>query len=146
MRQCRSTRQIREAIPLRFGRTAHRDSYAGECFTRASAQYRERPVRPSATICRPQHQRERPPEHIFLLVLEDITILAFEQAVSAPFCTRQLADLGARVIKIERPGEGDFARSYDTRVRGMASHFVWCNRSKESIALNLKHPGASDIL
>lgn len=81
-----------------------------------------------------------------MLVLNDITILAFEQAISAPFCTRQLADLGARVIKVERPGEGDFARSYDTRVRGMSSHFVWCNRSKESITLDLKHPSASDIL
>ena len=81
-----------------------------------------------------------------MLVLQDITILAFEQAISAPFCTRQLADLGARVIKVERPGEGDFARSYDTRVRGMASHFVWCNRSKESLTLNLKHPSASDVL
>jgi itaconate CoA-transferase len=81
-----------------------------------------------------------------LLLLHDITILALEQAISAPFCTRQLADLGARVIKVERPGEGDFARSYDTRARGMASHFVWCNRSKESITLDLKHPSASEIL
>ena len=81
-----------------------------------------------------------------MLILDDITILAFEQAISAPFCTRQLADLGARVIKVERPGEGDFARSYDTRVHGMSSHFVWCNRSKESLTLDLKHPSASEIL
>ena len=78
--------------------------------------------------------------------LEGITVLAFEHAIAAPFASRQLAELGARVIKIERPGTGDFARSYDQRVNGLASHFVWTNRSKESLALNLKHPEASTIL
>ncbi len=77
-----------------------------------------------------------------MLPLEGITIVSLEQAVAAPFATRQLADLGARVIKIERPGVGDFARGYDETVRGMASHFVWLNRSKESFTLDLKHPEA----
>ncbi|KAF5386362.1 hypothetical protein D9757_006661 [Collybiopsis confluens] len=72
------------------------------------------------------------------LPLEGITIVSLEQAVAAPLCTRHLAELGGRVIKIERPGEGDFARSYDTKVKGMSSHFVWTNRSKESLALDLK--------
>ena len=73
--------------------------------------------------------------------LDGILVVALEQAIAAPFATRQLADLGARVIKIERP-EGDFARAYDTRVHGLASHFVWCNRSKESVVLDLKsEPG-----
>jgi crotonobetainyl-CoA:carnitine CoA-transferase CaiB-like acyl-CoA transferase len=70
--------------------------------------------------------------------LDEITVVALEHAVAAPFCTRQLADLGARVIKVERPGTGDFARYYDERARGLASHFVWINRSKESLALDLK--------
>ena len=74
--------------------------------------------------------------------LEGITVVSLEHAIAAPFCTRQLADLGARVIKIERPGSGDFARAYDTRVKGQASHFVWTNRSKESLTLDLKHPDA----
>jgi itaconate CoA-transferase len=78
--------------------------------------------------------------------LEGITVIALEHAIAAPFCTRQLADQGARVIKVERPGSGDFARGYDTRVRGLSSHFVWTNRSKESLALDLKHPQANDIL
>ena len=78
--------------------------------------------------------------------LDGITVVSLEQAVAAPFCTRQLADLGARVIKIERPGTGDFARGYDTRVRGLASHFVWTNRSKESVTLDVKHPQAREIL
>lgn len=73
-------------------------------------------------------------------------IVTLEHAIAAPFCTRQLADLGARVIKVERPGEGDFARAYDTRAHGLASHFVWCNRSKESLTLDLKHPGARAVL
>jgi crotonobetainyl-CoA:carnitine CoA-transferase CaiB-like acyl-CoA transferase len=72
------------------------------------------------------------------LPLSGITVVSLEQAIAAPFCTRQLADMGARVIKIERPDVGDFARAYDTRVDGMASHFIWTNRSKESLALNLK--------
>lgn len=74
------------------------------------------------------------------LPLEGITVLSLEQAIAAPFCTRQLADLGARVIKVERPVVGDFARQYDQRVRGQSSHFVWTNRSKESLALDLKQP------
>src|SRR5882672_11732141 len=78
--------------------------------------------------------------------LEGITVVALEQAVAVPFATRQLADLGARVIKIERPGHGDFARGYDTTVRGMASHFVWLNRSKESLTLDLKKPEAGEVL
>lgn len=78
--------------------------------------------------------------------LDGITVVALEHAIAAPFCTRQLADLGARVIKIERPGTGDFARRYDERVRGMASHFVWTNRSKESLTLDVKHPEARPIL
>ena len=78
--------------------------------------------------------------------LDGITVVALEQAVAAPFATRQLADLGARVIKIERPGGGDFARDYDQSVKGMASHFVWLNRSKESLTLNVKHPQAREIL
>ncbi len=78
--------------------------------------------------------------------LEGVTIVALEHVIAAPFCTRQLADLGARVIKIERPGVGDPARAYDHRVRGMASHFVWTNRSKESITLDLKHEEARKIV
>ncbi len=78
--------------------------------------------------------------------LEGVTVISLEHAIAAPFCTRQLADLGARVIKIERPGVGDFARSYDERVDGMASHFVWTNRSKESLTLNLKAPEGKAIL
>lgn len=78
--------------------------------------------------------------------LDGITVIAFEHAVAAPFATRQLADLGARVIKIERPKVGDFARDYDKTVKGMSSHFVWLNRSKESLTLDLKHPRATQIL
>ncbi|MBG6072033.1 MULTISPECIES: CaiB/BaiF CoA-transferase family protein [unclassified Polaromonas] len=74
--------------------------------------------------------------------LDGITVVSLEHAIAAPFCTRQLADLGARVIKVERPGVGDFARAYDTRVKGLASHFVWTNRSKESLTLDLKQPDA----
>lgn len=80
------------------------------------------------------------------LPLDGITVVAVEQAVAAPFATRQLADLGARVIKIERPDGGDFARSYDTAVRGLASHFVWINRGKESLALNLKDARGRELL
>src|SRR3954452_17793797 len=76
-----------------------------------------------------------------MLPLHGVTVVSCEQAVAAPLATRHLADLGARVIKIERPGSGDFARGYDETVRGMSSHFVWLNRSKESIALDLKSPG-----
>jgi crotonobetainyl-CoA:carnitine CoA-transferase CaiB-like acyl-CoA transferase len=78
--------------------------------------------------------------------LDGITVVSLEHAIAAPFCTRQLADLGARVIKVERPGSGDFARAYDGRTRGLASHFVWVNRSKESLTLDLKHPQAREVL
>ncbi|MGN6702868.1 MAG: CaiB/BaiF CoA transferase family protein [Burkholderiaceae bacterium] len=78
--------------------------------------------------------------------LEGITVITLEHAIAAPFCTRQLADLGARVIKVERPGVGDFARAYDERVNGLSSHFVWTNRSKESLTLDVKHPEARQIL
>ncbi|MBX9398617.1 CoA transferase [Streptomyces sp. TRM72054] len=80
------------------------------------------------------------------LPLAGITVVAVEQAVAAPFATRQLADLGARVIKVERVDGGDFARGYDTAARGLASHFVWCNRGKESIALDLKDPRGLDVV
>ncbi|MFF0594885.1 CaiB/BaiF CoA transferase family protein [Streptomyces antibioticus] len=78
--------------------------------------------------------------------LEGVTVVAVEQAVAAPFATRQLADLGARVIKVERIDGGDFARGYDTAAAGLASHFVWCNRGKESIALDLKDPRGLDVV
>ncbi|MFE9256900.1 CaiB/BaiF CoA transferase family protein [Streptomyces sp. NPDC006879] len=87
-----------------------------------------------------QHRPTDPPP------LSGITVVAVEQAVSAPFATRQLADLGARVIKIERPDGGDFARGYDTAAGGLASHFVWANRGKESIAVDLKHPQGLEIV
>jgi itaconate CoA-transferase len=80
------------------------------------------------------------------LPLEGTTVVSLEQAVAAPFTTRQLADLGARVIKVERPGVGDFARGYDETVKGLASHFVWLNRSKESLALDLRKDAAKDIV
>ena len=78
--------------------------------------------------------------------LDGVLVLALEHAIAAPFCTRQLADQGARVIKIERPGAGDFARGYDTRVKGLASHFVWVNRSKESLTLDLKSRQGQEVL
>ncbi len=78
--------------------------------------------------------------------LDGITVVSLEHAIAAPFCTRQLADLGARVIKVERPGAGDFARAYDERVAGLASHFVWANRSKESLTLDLKQAEALSVL
>ena len=80
------------------------------------------------------------------LPLDGITVVSIEQAVAAPFATRQLADLGARVIKIERPDGGDFARSYDQTVKGLSSYFVWLNRSKESLTLDLKNPAARSVL
>ncbi len=80
------------------------------------------------------------------LPLSNITVIALEQAVAAPFCSRQLADLGARVIKIERPRVGDFARDYDQTVKGQSAYFVWLNRSKESLTLDVKHPEAKNIL
>ena len=81
-----------------------------------------------------------------MLPLEGVTVVSLEQAVAAPFATRQLADLGARVVKVERPRVGDFARSYDATVEGLSSHFVWLNRSKESLTLDLKQEGAREVL
>ncbi|SFB02689.1 itaconate CoA-transferase [Lentibacillus halodurans] len=81
-----------------------------------------------------------------MLPLEGVTVIALEQAIAVPFATRQLADLGARVIKVERPGVGDFARNYDTAVNGMSSHFVWCNRSKESVEIDLKSDQGKEAL
>ena len=78
--------------------------------------------------------------------LDGVTVVALEQAVAAPFATRQLADLGARVVKVERPGVGDFARAYDATVKGLSSHFVWLNRSKESLTLDLKRPEAREVV
>jgi len=78
--------------------------------------------------------------------LDGITVVSLEQVIAGPFATRQLAELGARVIKIERPGVGDAARSYDTTVKGLSSHFVWVNRSKESLAIDVKHPEAKGVL
>ena len=78
--------------------------------------------------------------------LDGVLVVALEQAVAAPFATRQLADLGARVIKIERPGVGDFARGYDRAVHGQSSYFVWLNRGKESIELDIKNPGDRELL
>jgi itaconate CoA-transferase len=80
------------------------------------------------------------------LPLSGVTVLALEQAVAGPLCTRHLGDMGARVIKVERPGGGDFARNYDTSVHGLSSYFVWLNRGKDSVALDLKHPDAAEIL
>ena len=78
--------------------------------------------------------------------LDGLLVVSLEHAIAAPYCTRLLADQGARVIKVERPDGGDFARAYDTRARGLASHFVWANRSKESLALDLKEKGAVETL
>jgi itaconate CoA-transferase len=78
--------------------------------------------------------------------LDGVTVVALEQVIAGPFATRQLAELGARVIKIERPGAGDASRSYDRTVKGLSSHFVWTNRSKESLTLDVKHPAAKDVL
>jgi itaconate CoA-transferase len=83
---------------------------------------------------------------VTMLPLEGITVVSVEQAVAAPYATRQLADLGARVIKVERPGTGDFARSYDTTVKGMASYFVWLNRGKQSLTLDLKTSAGLSVL
>jgi itaconate CoA-transferase len=80
------------------------------------------------------------------LPLDGVVVVSCEQAVAAPLATRSLADLGARVIKVERPGTGDFARGYDETVRGLSSHFVWLNRSKESVTLDLERPEAAGIL
>jgi itaconate CoA-transferase len=81
-----------------------------------------------------------------MLPLQDLTVVSLEQAVAAPLCTRHLADHGARVVKIERPGSGDFARGYDETVHGLSSHFVWLNRGKESVTLDLKRDEAREAL
>src|SRR5687768_18460910 len=78
--------------------------------------------------------------------LDGITVVALEQVIAGPFATRQLAELGARVIKIERPDGGDSARAYDRTVKGLSSHFAWVNRSKESLTLDVKHPAGKEIL
>ncbi|MGX1406895.1 CaiB/BaiF CoA transferase family protein [Streptomyces sp. SAI-097] len=78
--------------------------------------------------------------------LRGVTVVSLEQAIAAPYASRQLADLGARVIKVERPGAGDFARAYDSRVRGLSSHFVWVNRNKESVTLDFKDPRGLELL
>jgi itaconate CoA-transferase len=78
--------------------------------------------------------------------LEGITVVALEQVIAGPFATRQLAEMGARVIKVERPGGGDAARGYDQTVNGLSSHFVWTNRSKESLTLDVKHPAPKEVL
>jgi len=85
-------------------------------------------------------------KHMPARPLDGITVVSLEHAIAAPFCSRQLADLGARVIKIERPAVGDFARAYDSRTNGLASHFVWANRSKESLTLDVKKPGGDAVL
>src|SRR5437764_606242 len=97
------------------------------------------PLDASTFLCEPSRLVTMQP-------LRGLTVVTLEHAIAAPFATRQLADLGARVIKIERPGSGDFARGYDQRVRGLASHFVWTNRSKESLTLDVKHPEAAKVL
>src|SRR3984957_10847727 len=83
---------------------------------------------------------------IVTLPLTGLTVVSFEQAVAAPFCSRHLGDLGARVIKVEHRVGGDFTRAYDDAVHGMASYFVWLNRNKESLTLDIKHPAAAEIL
>lgn len=85
-------------------------------------------------------------DHTSIRPLDGVTVVSLEHAIAAPFCTRQLADQGARVIKVERPQGGDFARGYDERVQGLSSHFVWTNRSKESLALDLKTPQSGEVL
>ena len=102
-------------------------------------QYQPARLRCSSSTWHPKSESSSEPTAV-PRPLEGITVVSIEQAIAAPYCTRQLADLGARVIKVERPGTGDFARDYDTRVDGLASHFVWTNRSKESLALDLKQP------
>jgi itaconate CoA-transferase len=93
---------------------------------------------------KPRHDKTR--EEETMLPLGGVTVLSLEHAVAAPFATRQLADLGARVIKVERPGSGDFARHYDESVNGQSSYFVWINRSKESVVLDVKSPRGREIL
>src|ERR1700692_585949 len=92
----------------------------------------------TSSVCHVPSESMRP--------LDGIKVITLEHAIAAPFCTRQLADLGARVIKIERPDTGDFARGYDERVEGLASLFVWTNRSEGSLSLDVKQPEAAKIL
>ncbi len=94
----------------------------------------------------PGHGSAGPGSREHALPLAGLTVVTLEQAVAAPFATRQLADLGARVIKVERPGTGDFARGYDTTVHGQASYFIWLNRGKESIELDVKSPDGRQVL
>ncbi len=81
-----------------------------------------------------------------MLALEGMRVIALQHAVEAPIGTRHLVDLGADVVKVERPGEGDFARAYDDHVKGLSSHFVWLNRGKRSVTLDVKHPEARAAL
>ena len=90
----------------------------------------------------PASSNDQPPTTNHQGPLAGIRVLALEQAVAGPLCTRHLADLGADVIKIERPGGGDFARRYDGAVKGLSSYFVWLNRGKRSLTLDIKHPAA----
>src|SRR6185369_112591 len=92
------------------------------------------------------HWSARSADHFLMRPLEGIKVVALEQVIAGPFATRQLAELGARVIKIERPAGGDAARAYDSTVKGLSSHFVWVNRSKESLSLDVKQPAAKEIL
>src|SRR5258706_551974 len=100
---------------------------------------------PISLVCRVLSEGSRMTQQR-LRPLDGTTVVSLEHAVAAPFCTRQLADLGARVIKVERPGSGDFARGYDQRVQGQSSHFTWINRSKQSLALDLKQDEAMQAL
>lgn len=107
---------------------------------------RARKILSSASMLESESLAQQNTRRNKVLPLEGITIVSIEQAIAAPFATRQLADLGARVIKIERPKTGDFARNYDHTVKGLSSHFVWCNRSKESIVLDLKSEQGKEAL
>ena len=112
---------------------------------RETRLYQVAPISTNLILSLRRRARARPAAIVLSIMmrpLEGITVVTLEHAIAAPFCTRQLADLGARVIKVERPGSGDFARGYDERVHGLASHFVWTNRSKESLTLDVKHAEA----
>ena len=104
------------------------------------------PQKTAGATTRPEDMTTNDPSAAAPRPLDGITVVSLEHAIAAPFCTRQLADLGARVIKVERAGEGDFARYYDTRAAGLSSHFVWVNRSKESLAIDLKGPMAAEVM
>src|SRR5262245_24454910 len=110
---------------------------------------RSRPGKPGAPpsrYCLSSTSSFRSADFPLMRPLEGITVVALEQVIAGPFATRQLAELGARVIKIERRDGGDASRAYDRTVKGLSSHFVWVNRSKESLALDVKHPAAAEIL